>query len=37
MVEAEGKFFDFGRPRSLENTFLNVKFASIRQCIYGWY
>ena len=29
--------FDLGKPRSLENVFLSVWFASIHQCEYGWY
>ena len=36
MVGAPRKSFDFGKPRSLENAFLSVWFASIYLCKYGW-
>ena len=31
MVETERKIFDFGRSRSMENSFLSVMFASVLQ------
>ena len=34
---ADGRVFDFEKPRSLENAFLSVWFAPIHQCKYGWY
>ena len=37
MVEAKGKIFDFGRSRSLENTYLSVRFSFIHPGKYGWY
>ena len=37
MVEAEGEIFDFGMSKSLENSFLSVRFASIHQWKYDWY